>query len=180
MEKKIYAALSKARSVTIVALLGGMVALCLLQVVLRYFTSATLRPFAWGDEVIRLTSIWVAFLAASLGVREGSHLSVEFFLKKFLSDFGVKIVKKIAGLTVLTCLGLVVWFGVQQVQSNIGSMLQNLPTVSIAWFYAAIPVGGAYLFLDYLLILIHGKHPYSSVALAGLDAEEPSHKKEGN
>ena len=37
----------------------------------------------------------------------------------------------------------------------------NWGMVSNGWFYAAIPVGCAYLFYDFLLIFIFGKHPFA-------------------
>ncbi|MDR1730842.1 MAG: TRAP transporter small permease [Synergistaceae bacterium] len=160
--RRVYAFFSALRAIAIISLLGGMVALCLVQVVLRYFTSTSIRPFAWGDELIRLTSIWVAFLAASLGVREGAHLSVEFFLNKFLPPPLIKIVKQAANVVVLVCLAALVWFGIEQTRLNLVSSLQNL-NISLALFYAAIPVGCSYLFVDYLLILIYGFHPFASM-----------------
>ena len=159
MLKKIYAVISGVRSVAIVAALSWMVILCLIQVFLRYFTPADLRPFPWGDEIIRLSSIWVAFLAASLGVREGSHLNVDFFINK-LPPRGIIVFKKVAFGIVLVCMVLLVYYGTLQTKSNARSMLQNVP-ISIAWFYAAIPIGSAFLFFDYLLILIYGKHPFA-------------------
>ena len=159
MLRKIYSVVSNIRAVAIVAALSWMVILCLIQVILRYFTSAELRPFPWGDEIIRLTSIWVTFLAASLGVREGSHLNVDFFINK-LPPKGVMILKKTAFGIVLVCMVVLVYYGTAQTKSNALSMLQNVP-ISIAWFYAAIPIGSTFLFFDYLLILIYGKHPFS-------------------
>jgi TRAP-type C4-dicarboxylate transport system permease small subunit len=160
MLKKIYSALSGIRSIAIIAALSWMVILCLIQVILRYFTPAQLRPFPWGDEIIRLTSIWVSFLAASIGVREGSHLSVEFFINKIVPPRGIIFIKKIALGLVLVCMVMLVWHGTAQTKSNAQSMLQNVP-ISIAWFYAAIPAGCAFLFFEYLLILIYGKHPFT-------------------
>jgi len=156
---KVYSVINRIRSVAIVAALGWMVILCLIQVILRYFTPAELRPFPWGDEIIRLTSIWVAFLAASLGVREGSHINVDFFINK-LPPRGVMILKKIALGIVLVCMVILVYYGTAQTKANAQSMLQNVP-ISIAWFNAAIPIGCTFLFFDYLLILIYGKHPFS-------------------
>ena len=161
MLKKIYSVISGIRSAVIIAALSWMVLLCMIQVILRYFTPAELRPFPWGDEIIRLTSIWVSFLAASLGVREGSHLSVEFFIKKVLPSKGIIFLKKIALGMVLACMVMLIWHGTAQTKSNAQSMLQNV-AVSIAWFYAAIPIGCVFLFFDYLLILIYGKHPFAS------------------
>jgi TRAP-type C4-dicarboxylate transport system permease small subunit len=161
MLKKIYSIINAARNIAVCTLLGGMVLLCLVQVVLRYFTSAALRPFPWGDEIIRLTSIWVAFLAAGIGVRESSHLSVDYFVSRLFAPRGRIILKKITLSVVLISMILLVWHGIAQVITNTKSMLQNVP-VSIAWFYAAIPVGCAYIFIDYLLILIYGYHPFTN------------------
>jgi TRAP-type C4-dicarboxylate transport system permease small subunit len=171
--KKIYTILHRIRVTAIIVCLTWMVALCFIQVVLRYFTSASLRPFAWGDEVIRLSSIWLAFLAASLGVREGSHLSVEYFINKLLSPRGVFFIKKLALVLALISMTLLVWHGVLQVISNLENKLQNLP-ISISWFYAAIPAGCVYIFIDYLLIFIFGYHPFAGKSAepeAGQEAE---------
>ena len=160
MLKKTYRLLDTIRSTVIVSVLGFEIVLCLVQIILRYFTGNDIRPFAWGDEIIRLSSIWVAFLAASIGVRESSHLSVEFFLNKLLSKKVIHAVKRFAGVIVLTVLALMVYYGFSRVKANVPASLQNLP-ISMAWFYAAIPIGSIYLFIDYLLILIYGRHPFS-------------------
>lgn len=153
MVEKIYYILNKIRSCAIIAMLGGIVVLSLVQITLRYFTSASLRPFAWGDEVIRLTAIWVAFLAASVGVKHNSHLSVEFFLKKFLSEKQMTYAKKAATIIVMTALVAVTREGIIYTLNSKKTMLQNLPNMSIAWFYAAIPVGCAFLILEYAITL---------------------------
>jgi TRAP-type C4-dicarboxylate transport system permease small subunit len=95
-----------------------------------------------------------------LGVREGSHLSVDFFINKVLPPLGITILKKTAMGLVLVCMALLVWYGTAQTKSNAQSMLQNV-AISVAWFYAAIPIGCAFLFFEYLLILIYGKHPFT-------------------
>lgn len=169
MLRSLYAVLNAVRTVAIVAILGFIIVLCLVQIILRYFTSAEMTPYAWGDEIIRLSSIWVVFLAASLGVRESSHLSVEYFLEKLLSIRRIRLVKRMATVVVLAVLAALVWFGYLQTVSNFASKLENLD-MSRAWFYAAIPVGCAYLFIDYLLILFYGDHPFSSKALAAADS----------
>jgi TRAP-type C4-dicarboxylate transport system permease small subunit len=160
MVYKVYSVLNRARSVIIIAVLGWMVGLCFLQVLLRYFTGAALRPFAWGDEMIRLSSIWIAFLAASIGVREGSHLNVEYFVNKLLPPRGILILKKTTLVIVLVCMAILIKYGIAQARLNMASRLENI-NMSMAWFYAAIPVGCAYIFLDYLLILIFGRHPFT-------------------
>lgn len=157
MLKKLYNIVDKARSWAIILLLSGIVILSLIQIVLRYFTSASLRPFAWGDEIIRLTAIWVAFLAASVGVKKESHLSVEFFLNKFLNPRQLVIAKKAATVIVILALAAVAKEGVTYTLNSRNAMLQNLPQVSIAWFYASIPVGCILLIVEYLVKLFEKK-----------------------
>lgn len=165
MLTKGYRAYNAIRATAIVTLLSAIILLCVVQIILRYFTSAALKPFAWGDEVVRLSSIWVSFLAASIGVRDSSHLSVDFFIEKLISKAALATVKRIATGLVLVALALLVWYGISRTIANVPTMMQNLP-ISMAWFYAAIPVGSLFLLLDYVLIAIYGKHPFSGVSKA--------------
>lgn len=147
--ERLYKILDKVRAALIIALLSGVVLLCVVQIILRYFTPAELRPFSWGDEVVRLTAIWVVFLAASIGVKMDSHLSVEFFLHKILGPRHIAIAKKAATLIVILVLGAVFIQGIKYTSSSTRTMMQNLTMVSMAWFYAAIPVGCFFLMIEY-------------------------------
>ena len=158
MFEKLYNLLDKLRSCAIIVLLSGIICLSLLQIVLRYFTSADLKPFAWGDEVVRLTAIWVAFLAASVGVKSNSHLSVGFFLNKLLKPTQVRIAQKAATVIVIIALAAVTKEGILYTMNSTKTMLQNLPDVSIAWFYVSIPVGCVLLIVEYLRVLFR-KNP---------------------
>jgi|SRR5690625_494088 len=53
--------------------------LIFINVVLRYFFNASL---SWSDEMVRYIMILISFLGASLCVREGAHISVDFFINK--------------------------------------------------------------------------------------------------
>ena len=160
MLKKIYTMFDRIRWLGVVVALGWMVVLCFTQVVLRYFTSADLRPFKWGDEILRLTIVWVAFLGASLGVREGAHLNLEYFIKKLLKNRGVIILKKIILVLAIASMCLLIYHGILQVYADKDNYLQNIH-ISLAWFNAAIPVGCFYIAVEFLLILIFGHHPFA-------------------
>lgn len=159
MIKKIYGVFDKIRSVGIVSIFSFMLLLSLLQIFLRYFSFLGVRLFAWGDEIVRLSSIWVVFLAASLGVKEGAHLSVAFFLEKYVPKKIIVIIQKIANVILILVLAYLIYFGSRYAHNAIGKTLQNID-MSIAWFYAAIPVGCFYLLGEYVLILIYGEHPF--------------------
>ena len=160
MLKKIYGVHDWIRAIGIIAVLTFMVGLCTVQIILRYFTGAGLKPFPWGDELIRLSSMWVAFLAASLGAKEEAHLSVTIILEKYFSPKLMKIMQKLATIIVILTLVYLIYFGFERTVANLHTSLQNI-NMSIAWFYAAVPIGCFYLLIDYLLILIFGRHPFS-------------------
>ena len=149
----IYKILDKIRAGAIMVMFSGIIIICVINIILRYFTPSNLMPFAWGDEVVRLTAIWIVFLAASIGVKEDSHLSVEFFLNKFLRPDQLNTAKKIATLIVVTALAAVTFQGIIYTKNSMHTMMQNLPNVSMAWFYASIPVGCGYLILEYMIKL---------------------------
>ena len=143
------------------ALLIAIVVMCTTNIVLRYLIRgvATLRPFPWVDELMRMGTIWVAFLAAGLGVREGSHVSLESITEKALPPKVTRILRKAALVIVLVTLAALVYYGILTAIRQSRSFLQNI-RISNGWFYAAIPVGRAYLFYEYLLILVFGTHPF--------------------
>jgi TRAP-type C4-dicarboxylate transport system permease small subunit len=161
MVKKIYFVINAIRGGVLIAALGGMVTLCIIQIVLRYFTSAALRPFAWGDEIMRLTLIWITFLAGSVGVRAGAHLSLDYFMDKLLKPRRRAVVEKVILITALVSMALLIFYGIRHTYVNKDQYLQNIH-ISIAWFYVAIPVGCFFIFIEYLLILIYGKHPFAA------------------
>ena len=67
------------RRFVLAAILIAVIALCTTNIVLRYLIKgvATLRPFPWVDELMRMGIIWVAFLAAGLGDAPVPQLSAE-------------------------------------------------------------------------------------------------------
>ena len=161
MLKKIYNVLDRIRMVIIVSAMAYLILLCTVQIIFRYFKGLEMKPFAWGDEIMRLVAMWPAFLAASLGAKEGTHISVTHFINKYLPGKVMKLVLKIANIIVILTLGYLVYFGAERTLANIPTSLQNLD-MSIAWFYAAVPVGCLYQHIDYTLIFIFGRHPFST------------------
>ena len=170
MLKKIYTVFDRIRLCGIVFTLGWMVVLCFTQVILRYFASSFIRPFIWGDEILRLTSVWVAFLAASVGVRESAHLNLEYFISKFLNTKNIVIVKKIILIVAIAIMCLLIYHGILQVYADKDNYLQNIH-IPLAWFMAAIPVGCFFILVEFLLILIYGRHPF---ARSSVPPKDPS------
>ncbi|MGN0997654.1 MAG: TRAP transporter small permease [Candidatus Ventricola sp.] len=159
--KRVDQVLNAIRIVGIVVIMALAIGICATNIVLRYLVRgvSTLRPFAWGNEVMQMCAVWIAFLAAGLGVKQGSHISLDSVVRKFLPDRFATILRKVTQLIVLVVLAILVYVGITTTIKMSRSSLQNL-AVSMGWFYASIPVGCGYLFYDYLLIFIFGEYPF--------------------
>ena len=150
----------RTRLFVIVVAFTGMVVLCFTQVILRYFVFLDFRPFPWGDEMLRHTAIWLAFLAASVGVREGNHLHLEFFLVKLCRGKALYIARKLILIIAIGAMCLLIYHGTALTMMNRVNYLQNI-RISVALFNAAIPVGCFFIMCEFLLILIFGRHPFA-------------------
>lgn len=152
----IYRWVNALRKTLMVSITAFTVLLCLLQVFLRYFTFLSMRPYAWGDEIVRLSSIWVIFLGVSLGIRENSHFAVDLYLNKIHSARIRALVDRLLDGLAIAVFLIVAWQGFLYTSTNVTSMLQNVH-ISMAWFYAAIPFGSLLCLFEYGYRLVWGK-----------------------
>jgi TRAP-type C4-dicarboxylate transport system permease small subunit len=146
------------RNVLIVLIFSFVILSGAVDIFLRYVTH--LGSLKWTDEILRYLNIWVVFLGAGVGVKRGSHMSVDFFLRKFFKPDAVKVIQKIMLTIILLTLLVLVISGTAKVMNYLNVQIQAT-TMSIAWFYLAIPLGCLFMIGDYILILIYGVHPFS-------------------
>lgn len=155
----IYKILDTLRNVLIVLIFGFIIVSGALAIFLRY--TPNLRGLSWTDEVLRYLNIWVVFLGASVAIKNGNHLSVDFFIKKFFSARTVNIIRRLTLIIILICLSVLIGASTKKFLGSLNVVIQAAP-ISIAVFYLAVPVGCLLMFLDYLLILIFGEHPFKT------------------
>ena len=158
---KFYKIFDTIRNILIVLIFGFIVISGALAIFLRYMPH--LKTLSWVDEILRYLNIWVVFLGASVAVKRGNHLNVDFFIKKIFPGKSFNLVKKTTLLVILVCLIILIVASIQKVLGTLNVVIQAAP-ISIAVFYLAIPVGCAFMFLDYLLILFFGGHPFKDIA----------------
>lgn len=110
----------------------------------RYFGQkiSFLKDPAWSEEVVLTLMVYMAFLAASLAVRKGSHIrmtSLDMYLPKKM----VQILDLFGDLLVFA-FALVMIFEGFSTASLIGGRVNyaTLPWLSCFWQYAAIPFAG--------------------------------------
>lgn len=126
----------------VTALLGVIVVFVIAEVGLRTLAGYSLIV---TDEISRYLMVWTAMLAAALLVHDDGHVRIAL-VTDLVPPRLAKILDALSQLVVLFFLGVVIYTTLLQMPALIQ---QNTVTlgVSIAWFYAALPVAGAVMFL---------------------------------
>jgi len=137
-----------------VALMTALVGDVFLGVFSRYVLHAT---FQWYDEVARLCFVWIVFLGSAIAVRRGLHFRLSLLVGCFSPGLR-KRADALATLVVIAFSAMLVVGGV-----SIAPLAQRQMTdaleISMLWFYAAVPVGGALMMLYAAPTLWHRRRP---------------------
>jgi TRAP-type C4-dicarboxylate transport system permease small subunit len=123
----------KAIEFLLVACLGLMVVMVFGNVVLRYVFNSGITV---SEEVSRFLYIWLTFLGAITGVREGTHLGVDT-LVKILPALGRKVCVVVGESLTLLCCGLFFWGTWQQHDINMGN-LAPVTEIPMEWVYSVV------------------------------------------
>ena len=120
-----------------VALFAG-----LWQVVARF---ATETPSVWSEALVRTALIWMAFIGLAVAIRAGALVSIDIAHR--LSRGAVRAA--LEGMTlasILSMLGVMFWFGWTMAERVKFQEMAGME-VSMAWGYAAIPLGAVFAML---------------------------------
>lgn len=123
---------------TLVFILLGLAFLSCVQVFCRYVLGFS---FTWMDEISRYLGVFIAFLGASLGVKYGTHFSMDLVYEKVSSDgfrHGLKVFINVISAIIMFVIG---WYGWEQTmklrQFGVVTPVLQLPKY---WAYLPIPV----------------------------------------
>ena len=146
----------------------GAVAALMLLMALAYAFNVAVRElaashaarFAWIEEACLFALAWVVFLALGLALERGRHIAMTSLLERLAPGMRRRV-KLAVDLT-----GVAFSLYIAKVSLDITLFVlrsgQASPTldVSMAWLYAAMPVGFVVLALRYALELAqpHGRH----------------------
>lgn len=126
----------------------GLALLAFLQVVLRYAFDTGLD---WAEELGRYVSVLLTFLGASVGVKHGTHFSVEAVVKAlpYRASHGVRA---LASLLTAALFAAVVWYGYVHAARLHGFGVTSASLRIPMWIpYAPIPLFSATLAARFLL-----------------------------
>ncbi len=128
-----------------------MIVLCV-DVFLGVFSRYVLvRTFTWYDEIARLCFVWIVFLGAAVGVRQGAHFRLHLLTDRFPPG-GRRATEVLAFLAIAGFGALLIGQGWALVELG---QLQQTPVMGLskAYVYASMPVGGALMILYSLPLL---------------------------
>ena len=137
----------EANRAVIFIMMAVMATLVFVNVVTRYVFNFSI---IWAEEVSQYLMIWIAYLGAGLGLREGRHVAVEMLQDRLPTALGRRLRMAVGGLVVLF-LGVVTVLGFQ---FAIFVWSQETPVLNISLGIPslAIPIGTLLFALHLLLI----------------------------
>jgi len=132
--------------ITIVTLFGVLTAAVFAQVIARYVFN---HPPAWTEELARFCQVWVILLSASVCLRKGSHLAVDY-LGPALNPRVRRSVAFVLGLLITLYSAVVVIWGIQLLVIGMG---QTSPAMrlNMGLVYLVFPIAGGLMVLESVL-----------------------------
>lgn len=127
----------------LVGMVAVMTLIIIVQVFLRYLF---LYSLSWSEEVARYLMIWVSFLGASLALKYGLHIGVEFVVSR-LSSRTKRWVSLVAKISMFVFL---LYFTVGGFRVSWSVRDQDSPALLFSMFYAYVsaPVGGVFMMIQ--------------------------------
>jgi TRAP-type C4-dicarboxylate transport system permease small subunit len=96
-------------------------------------------PLDWTEELGRVAQLWLVFIGAAVGARRAEHFVVELFMQRV--DFpGKQVVARVVDVLVVGFFLALAMIGARAAAFGAIQVLSTLDA-SVAWAYAAIPVG---------------------------------------
>jgi len=125
-----------------IAFLVIAAALAMYQVTTRF---AFGQPSTWSEVITRSAMIWSVFLGVAPAFREGTMIALEFIQTALPRKLGLALYQLSMVLT-LIFFAILFWQGWAMTERVTGQTLAALQ-ISIAWVYAALPIGSVFIAL---------------------------------
>lgn len=109
-------------------------------VIFRYVIN---QPLAWTNEIAMLSFVWLVFAASSIGVRNRTHLGIDYFFLMFPWKVR-KIVDILIFIAIAAGVVLLIKLGYDQTLSVART---RTPILRISWsyVYVAVPIFGTFM-----------------------------------
>ncbi|CAM3872878.1 TRAP transporter small permease [Alkalicoccus chagannorensis] len=134
---------------TIAIILGVMAVVIAYQIFSRFILGTSL---GWSEELTRYLMIWLVFLGAAVALRDKSLIGIDMFVDK-LPGKAQQIVRNFTYGLMLVFFGFLMWRSIGVIEGVTGQLSPSM-RVSMAYTYAAIPVGAFFMMMNAVVVLI--------------------------
>jgi TRAP-type C4-dicarboxylate transport system permease small subunit len=144
--------LNRASDLSVVALFVATLALVNMQIVCRFVLSVSVP---WTEEVSRLLFIWLAYLGAAIGLREGTMIVIDT-LPELL---GPRARAWLAPLVRIVSVAVILFMfaaSIPLVRSVWSTTLPTVDWISNGWAYLAFTVSFALMLVHSIVPLLSG------------------------
>lgn len=117
---------------------GMIVATIVVEVARRFVLSYS---SIWGEEIARYAFIYLAWVGASIAVKDRAHIRIDVILH-YLPNRGKALIYLFGDICMLGLALLALYTAIESLEVSIkfGSVTHGL-RISLAWFLAAVPLG---------------------------------------
>ncbi len=143
MLQRISGVLRRSTEAIIMVLMALLVVVVVVSVFCRYIL---LWPLTWSEEVGRYVMIWLGFLAASIAVRQGLHVGVDFVVQ-WVPAAAAGWLRRLARAATAGFLLVVTVYGFILV-TNLWDQYSPVMDIRMTWPYLAIPVGSLLMLIQ--------------------------------
>jgi len=119
------------------------------QVFTRFLLS---QPSPWSEALVRQALVWMVMLGVAGAIRHGALVAIDV-TRAALKSRARLALDAVISLAILLLFGVLFWFGWEMANRVRLQSIAGLE-VSIAWGYAAIPVGSVFAIIGGLAALI--------------------------
>lgn len=159
MVERLDAALAGIEQVVVMLLTGGITAIMMTQVILRYFFSA---PLFWAEEISVQLLVFASVFGLSLAARRGELVSIDF-LPRALSPRARHALMAGLGVVMLGLVAFVAWLAWQWIGRADVRLELSATTQLPRWYaYAVLPIGFACMAVHQLAAIL--RHAQGALA----------------
>lgn len=139
-----------------------MVMTAFAQVIFRYLLSS---PIGWAEELIRYAAVWMTFIGASVALRRGELVAVEFLTSR-LAGLSKRISFILAHACVICFMIVLIKNGFDLFRFALETQ-QKTPALQlpIAYAYLSLPVGGIAMLVQELVVCFDPEAAASAPAI---------------
>ncbi|MDW8443437.1 MAG: TRAP transporter small permease subunit [Acetobacteraceae bacterium] len=119
----------------------------------QVFTRFVLQePSPWSEALVRQALIWMVLLGLAGAIREGALVAIDI-ARASARGWLKRVIELVILAAILALFGVLFWFGWAMAERVRFQSIAGLE-VSIAWGYAAIPVGAVFAIVAAVAALI--------------------------